>query len=218
MSEKLIVELNNIYLRSDRGGSIFHDLNFKLVAGRSAIIVGGAGSGKSSLVELLTGLRFTDQGSVSMFGELLKGSRVRKTRSRIGGVGGVFELIESFTVTENILFPLVLRAEKKSVRRERLTKLLSEFSLLKQSGEYPQNLTRVEKTLVQFARASIANQPLIIVDEPAAGLDQKTARQVFEHLIKVSLSGRSLIILASEIPTHKIPDTDTYHLENGQLV
>lgn len=217
MPEKYIVELNNIYLRSDRGGSIFNDLDFKLVAGRSAVIVGGAGSGKSSLVELMVGLRSADQGSVSMFGELLKGSRVRKARSRIGGVGGVFELIESFTVTENILFPLVLRAERKSVRRERLTKLLTEFSLLKHGGEYPQSLTRVEKTLVQFARASIANQPLMIVDEPAAGLDQKTARRVFEHLIKVSLSGRSMIILASEIPAHNIPDTDTYHLENGCL-
>ena len=64
MESDILVELNNVYVRSDRGGQIFRELNFSLPAGRSAVITGAAGSGKTSLVELLVGKRFAESGSV----------------------------------------------------------------------------------------------------------------------------------------------------------
>jgi ABC-type multidrug transport system ATPase subunit len=90
--------------------------------------------------------------------------------------------------------------------------------LLKQASEFPRRLTRVENSLVQFARASIANQPLIIIDEPSAGLDLKTYQRIFEYLVKLSLSGRSMVILSSETPPGEIPNTDFYRIEQGTLV
>ena len=221
MSKGAIVELSNIYLKSDRGGQVFRDLNFRLESGRSAVIVGGAGSGKSSLVEMLVGLRRPTSGSVELFGELVgsgRGRTIRRVRRKIGGVGGLFSLVPSFTVAENITYPLVIAAERKKVIKERLLKMLTEFSLLKQAGEYPDGLTRVENTLVQFARASIANQPLIVIDEPSAGLDQSTFERVLGYLVKVSLSGRSMIILASEPPPQELPSTSYYRIENGALL
>ena len=123
----------------------------------------------------------------------------------------------SMTVAENIVFPLVISGLKKRSRQERLLKMLTEFSLLKKAGDYPGTLTRVEHTLVQFARASVANQPLIIIDEPSAGLDQATAQRVFEYLVKVSLSGRSMVILSSEPLTQKLPNSEHYEIKNGVL-
>ena len=221
MSSKLVIELDNVYMTSDRGDEVFRDLNLKLEAGRTAVITGPAGSGKSSLAELMVGERFADDGSVAIFGEIIKPGRrrlVKKIRKKIGGIGGIFSLIPSFTVAENITFPLVLTAERKSVRRDRLLKMLTEFSLLKQASEFPRRLTRVENSLVQFARASIANQPLIIIDEPSAGLDLKTYQRIFEYLVKLSLSGRSMVILSSETPPGEIPNTDFYRIEQGTLV
>jgi len=124
----------------------------------------------------------------------------------------------SLTVAENITFPLVLSGTRRKVRRERLLKILTQFSLLKQAGEYPRSLTRVESTLVQFARSSIAHQPLMIVDEPLAGLDRKTYQRVLEYLVSVSLSGRSMIILCSDPPSQPLPHTDYYHISNRALV
>ena len=215
-----IIKLESIYLRSDRGKPLFKDLNFSLLPGRSAVIIGSAGSGKTLLAELLMGLRYPDDGNVIVFGKEIRSSRswvLSKTRRRIGGVGGPFDLIPRLTVSENITLPLVIAGERKKVQRERLLKMLSEFSLLRQAGEYPAQLTRVEKTLVMFARASIANQPLMIIDEPAAGLDARTSGRVFDWLTRVSLSGRSMLILASEKPKQELPNTDFYTLQNGVL-
>jgi putative ABC transport system ATP-binding protein len=138
-------------------------------------------------------------------------------RGRIGGVGGPFELVPSLTVAENITLPMVIHAERKKIQRERLLKMLSEFSLLKLAAKYPSHLTRVENTLVQFARAFAANQPLVIIDEPSAGLDPATYERVFEYLVKVSLSGRSMIMLVSQEPPGKLPHSRDYRLINGAL-
>lgn len=220
MSDKMIVEMNNVYLTSSRKIDVFRDLSFSLKAGESAIIQGTAGSGKSSLIELMIGRQFAQSGSVEVFGHLLKRRRgiIKKIRKRIGGVGGIFSLVPSFTVSENICLPLVLSGTKRKVRKESLFKMLSEFSLLNQAGEYPANLTRVENMLVQYARASIANQPLLIIDEPLAGLDQKTYQRIYDNLQKMAISGQSLIILSSEPLANDFPNCRRLQILNGAIV
>ena len=220
MNKRTVVELSNVYMKSDRGSHVFQDLNFSLLAGCSAVITGAAGSGKSSLVELLTGIRGCDSGSVELFGKLVnvkKKRQLKQLRRKIGGVGGIYSLIPSYNVAENIKYPLVISGERNKIVKDRLLNMLREFSLLKQAGEYPDGLTRVEKTLVQFAQASIANQPLMIIDEPSAGLDLNTFERIYEYLVRVSLSGRSMIILTSEPLLKVLPNTDSYYIKNGAL-
>jgi ABC-type ATPase involved in cell division len=142
---------------------------------------------------------------------------LKRTRRRIGGVGGVYELVPSLTVAQNVMVPLVLAAVNKRARSERLVKTLTEFNLLKQAGLYPHRLTRVEYTLAQFARASIANQPLMVIDEPAAGLDPATYKRIFEYLVRVSVSGRSMIILTSQLEPDILPQCDYLQIKDGCL-
>lgn len=220
MAEANLVELTNVCLRSGRGEQIFDNLNLVIASERSAMISGPAGSGKTSLVELLTGLRLPDSGSVEMFGRCISDGKKRwlkSTRRKIGGVGGIFGLVPTMTVAENVLFPLVLSGERPKLRRDRLFKILTEFSLLKLANEYPDRLTRVEYALTQFARAAIGSQPLIIVDEPAAGLDSRSLDWAFEYMIKLSASGRSMLILTSDSPIHEVPNADIYQIVNGAL-
>ncbi|MCX6835908.1 MAG: ATP-binding cassette domain-containing protein [candidate division Zixibacteria bacterium] len=213
-----VVELTDIHLRADRGGFVFRGLNLTIESGQSAVIIGPSGSGKSTLAELLIGLRRADQGRVCLFGhELKKHRHFRRVRRHIGGVGGPFALVPSLTVAENISLPLVLNAEPRNVQRERLFRILSEFSLLKLAGKYPNQLTRVENTLVQFARAAIANQPLMLIDEPSAGLDSANYQRVTEFLVRMAVSGRSLLILASQTPPGEIPGSRAYFLRNEVL-
>ncbi len=220
MSDKTIIELSNVYLKTDRGHEVFKDLNLKLLSGESAIIYGAAGSGKSTLIELLVGRRFADAGSVELFGSLMQKNKkriIKSVRRKTGGIGGLFTLVPSYTVSENITLPLVLSGERKKVQKERLMKMLTEFSLLKQASVYPDKLTRVENTLVQFARANVAHQPLILIDEPLAGLDLKTYDRIYEYMSKLAVSGLSLVIVSSEELKNKLPNTSSYHLINGSL-
>ena len=210
-----VIELTDIHLRADRGGFVFRGLNLTVESGQSAVIIGPSGSGKSTLAELLIGLRRADQGRVCLFGrELKKHRHFRRARRLIGGVGGPFALVPSLTVAENICLPLVLNAEQRKVQREQLFRILSEFSLLKLAGKYPNHLTRVENTLVQFARAAIANQPLMLIDEPSAGLDPASYQRVVEFLVRMAVSGRSLLILASQPPPGEIPGARAWFLRN----
>ncbi len=218
---RFVVEFDNVYFRSDRGQEVFRDLNFKLEAGHSAIIFGAAGAGKTCLVELLIGKRFAEAGSVEVLGRQLlprKYRAIREVRRKTGGIGGLFGLIPSYTVAQNIEFPMIIAGVRKKVRKERLLKMLTEFSLLKQAAEYPNRLTRVEHTLVQFARASVGNQPLIIIDEPLAGLDPKTYQRILSYLVNLSVSGRSMIILSSQDLSREIPNIHQYTITNGALV
>jgi putative ABC transport system ATP-binding protein len=216
-----LVELINVNLKSDRGGWVFRDLSLTLRPGQSAVIVGGSGSGKTMLVELLLGVRFADSGIVRVFGEDIKPRRkrlIRRIRQRIGGVGGIFGLIPKMTVAENLTLPLVLAAERRKTQRERTVRLLSEFSLLKLGDKYPDHLTRVESCLAQFARAAVANQPLMIIDEPSAGLDAQNLERIMDYLVQAAVSGRSMILLMSHEPTVRIPNSSTYRLAGGVLV
>ncbi|PWB75307.1 hypothetical protein C3F09_02800 [candidate division GN15 bacterium] len=214
-----LVELENVSAQTDRGEEIFRALNFTLLQGRSAIIVGGAGSGKTTLVELLLGLKKPESGRIEMFGESLKRrSAIRRARRKVGGVGGPFSLISTLTVAENILMPAIIAGERGSIQQERLLRLLGEFNLVPEARQYPSSLTRVEYTLVQIARASIASQPLMLIDEPSAGLDAKTYLRVLEYLHKASLFGRSMLILASEKPPLEMPNCNCYTIADGGLV
>lgn len=219
--KQTVIELNNVELRNDRGGYVFRDLSFSLKAGDAAVIIGQSGSGKSSLVELLVGLRFASAGSVEVFGELLApGQRraIRRARRQLGGVGGPFGLLPSLTVAENVTLPLVLAGVGKRTRSERLFKVLTEFSLLQLASSRPDALTRVETTLALLARASIANQPLLVVDEPLAGLDHTTWERVLETLSSIAVSGRSMLIVSAESPPREIPECTYCRIENGTLV
>lgn len=215
-----VVELTDIQVKQGRGGYLYRGLKLTIESGRSAVIIGPSGSGKSWLVEMLIGLRRPDQGQLSVLGQSLVPLRrrvVREIRRQIGGVGGPFGLVPSLSVAENITLPLVLNGERKQVQQERLFRMLTEFSLLKLANKSPQHLTRVETTLVQFARAAVADQPLIIIDEPAAGLDMASYQRVLEFLVKMTLSGSSMLILASQPPPVEMPNSRTYFLRNGVL-
>jgi putative ABC transport system ATP-binding protein len=213
--------MHNVELKSDRGTPVFKGLSLTVGAGGAAIIAGPSGSGKSSLLDLVLGRRFAASGSVEIFGKVLtpRGKRkIKGIRRRIGGVGGPFGLIPTLTVADNVLLPLVIAGERPSMQKERLFKTLSELSLLSHASDYPGRLTRVQYTLVQVARSTIANQPLVLIDEPSAGLDQETSAQVFEYLFRVAVSGRSLIIVCSELPPHELPNSRRYRLADGVLI
>jgi len=215
-----IVELHNVELKSSRGETIFRDLNLSLEPGASALIAGPSGIGKTSLLDLIIGRQFATAGSVELFGKVLQRRKrryIRSIRRRIGGVGGRFELVPSLTIGDNILLPLVISGERPFLQKERLQKTLTELSIQPLVGEYPTQLTRVQYTLAQVARATVANQPLILIDEPAAGLDQATLARVFEYLFKVAVSGRSMLIVCSEFPAHELPNSRRYRIIDGAL-
>ena len=219
-NRETIVELVDITLTGNSGETVFDGLNFGLLSGQSALIVGPTGSGKTSLAEIMVGARRVDAGTVLVFDTMLNPNRVTalaEIRRRIGGVGGIFDLISYQTVSENLTHPLVIRGGRAAARRATVEKIMGDYGISSHRREMAYNLPRGERVLVMLARAVIANQPLVILDEPLAGLDAERAGQVHDRLQRLALAGHSLVILTSGGYEFDLPETNTYHIVNGRL-
>ena len=163
-----IVELVDISLSGRGGRKIFENLNFSLSEGETAIIAGSTGSGKTQLAKLIIGSLKPDRGGVVVFGGIIKfGQRgqLARVRKKIGGAGGIFDLISYQTVYENLMHPLILNRSTISFQKTKIAQVLTRFSLMSKRNYLAGSLSQGEKVRVLLARAIIADQPLLLIDE-----------------------------------------------------
>lgn len=216
-----VIELSGISCNNSAGRPIFSDLDFSLGAGQTAIITGSTGTGKTTLVELVVGTRKPLSGSVTVFGCTLNPGRkkvLNNIRKRIGGVGGIFRPISYYTVYENMKYPLILRGVRLSRQKAIVMKALAQISLFNKKNEKVSDLSRGEKILLMIGRAVVANQPLLIIDEPMAGLDPAMSDAVLNILKRLSIAGHSMLILTSGQTGLEIPGALKYSIANGRIL
>lgn len=215
-----IVELIDITLTSDAGWGVFNGLNLAVNSGETAIIIGPTGSGKTSLAELLNGVRRPDSGTVLMFGKpvnVRRKSRLATMRRKIGGVGGQYRLISHQTVYENLQAPLIIRGETASRRKQKINQTLDDFNLGAKRRDRARTLSRGEQIIAMLARAVVATPPLLLIDEPLAGLDLETAGKVLDSLKRLAVAGYTMIILTTGRTGLEIPEAKEYYILDGVL-
>jgi len=216
-----IVELVDINLLGHGGRVIFENLNFGLPEGKTAVISGPTGSGKTQLLNLIVGNIKPDSGSVFVFGSYIKSTRqwqLSKIRKKIGGVGGIFNLISYQTVYENLIHPLILNKKLVRFQKQKIEQVMNRFGILSNRNELAGNLSQGEKNETMLARAIIADQPLLLIDEPLSGVDPDTSEKIKRHLVRLSTAGHSMIILTCDPDRLGIADAINYKIKNGGLV
>ncbi len=216
-----IIELVAVTLTGFGGKKIFENLNLSLPEGRTAVISGPTGAGKTQLIELIVGNLSAETGSVFVFGQFIKINKywqLANIRKKIGGVGGAFRLVSYQTVFENLLHPLILNKKPVSFQRNKIEQVLNRFELIGKRNEKAGCLSQGEKIETMLARAIIADQPLLLIDEPLAGVDDKIAEKIKRLLVRLSTAGHSMVILSSNPDRLGIPDALNFRIENGGLV
>jgi len=200
---------------------IFSHVSWHLPKGGYVVISGPARAGKTTLVQLLTGLIVPDEGSIIIDGDdvveaIRSKSEIRKIRRKIGGVGGIYSLIEDRTILENI----ALSAEISGVPAGRARKLAMEacgkYRLSHIASLYPPEISAVERRTAQIARAEAARKNLIVADTPTDGLDERASRFINERLAALHLSGVSILYLTTGSGPSSGPDT-YLKLNNGAV-
>lgn len=215
---KYVIELIDISLANSAGVKVFDGFNFSLRSGETALICGPPGMKKIALVELLIGSYAPDSGAVLVFEKRLNVKKERalvNMRKKIGGVGGIFDLVSYQSVLENINYPLILKPESGSFRKKKVIQILTDYGLLGKKEEMANNLSRGDKILAMLARATIADQPLLLIEEPLAGLDSDMASKVIDILIKLSVAGHSMLILTTDSSALPLPAATKFEFENG---
>lgn len=216
-----IVELVDISLIGRGGRKIFENLNFSISEGETAIIAGSTGSGKTQLARLIIGSLKPDRGGVVVFGGIIKSGQrgqLARVRKKIGGAGGIFDLISYQTVYENLMHPLILNRSTISFQKTKIAQVLTRFSLMSKRNDLAGRLSQGEKVRVLLARAIIADQPLLLIDEPLSGVDAHMTEEIRELLGRLSISGHSLIIFTSTPDRINIPGSKRYTIQDGKLV
>lgn len=200
-----IIKLSGVSLTLESGAgpvNILKDINFNVKQGQSVGIVGPSGSGKSSLMSLMTGLEQATTGDVLVDGLSFTGAdedALAKHRlSRVGIVMQAFHLIPTMTAIENVAVPLELAGVNDAF--DMASKELDLVGLAHRMDHYPAQLSGGEQQRVALARA-LAPQPQILFgDEPTGNLDGKTGKTIIDLIFDLAKDRNSTLILVTHDP------------------
>ncbi len=216
----VVLELRNItkYYGDLR---VLDDISFRLKRGETKIILGGSGSGKSTMLKLMMGLESPDEGTVMIDGEDITNMDERT----LGGIrpkaGIVFQesgLFDSLPVFENVAYRLYeLHIEEDEIE-EHVRRVLGFVGLEDAIELMPSQLSGGMKRRVSLARALVSEPKIMLYDEPTAGLDPVTSRRINELIIRL----RDTQGVSGVFVTHRLRDAFTLATEyaaesNGDL-
>jgi putative ABC transport system ATP-binding protein len=194
--------LSRTYASGERKTSAVRGIDLDVAVGEWVAIMGPSGCGKSTLLHLLGGLDIPDAGSVVIDGEdlasLSETERSLLRRTRIGYVFQFFNLVQDFTVAENIELPMLLAGVRRSVARRRRVELLEAVGLPDIAGAAPPQLSGGQQQRVAIARA-LANHPgVLLADEPTGNLDTESGRQVLALLREQHDDGQTIVMVTHD--------------------
>lgn len=188
--------------------------------GQSLAVLGPSGSGKSSLMAVLSGLERATAGEVRVdgkdFGPLDEDSLARARRGRIGIILQAFHLLPTMTALENVATPMELCGAADA--RERAVAELIAVGLAERLGHYPTQLSGGEQQRVAIARAMAPRPGLIFADEPTGNLDGATSKKVADLLFERRAAAGATLVMITHDPALASRCDRIVEMADGRIV
>ncbi len=219
---KKLFKLDNINLNYNLNGndiSVLKNINFEIKKNERVALIGESGSGKTSLLMLMSGLENPSKGSIIFenqdFSKISEEQKTAIRKKKIGLVFQQFYLIPNYTALENVMFPMQINKIKNE--KDKAASILSDIGLDHRKNNLPSELSGGEQQRVAIARAISFNPEIILADEPTGNLDRKNTEIVSNLLLSYSKKNKiSLFLVTHNIDLAKKCDR-VINLFDGQI-
>ena len=179
------------------------DVNFSVEEGEFVAIMGESGSGKTTLLNILAALDRPTGGSVTLDGKNLADIRESAMaafrRDNLGFVFQEFNLLDTFTLEDNIYLPLVLAGKTYPEMEQRLAPVAERLGLTELLKKYPYEVSGGQKQRAAVARAMITEPRLILADEPTGALDSKSSDELLRLFTQVNAQGQTILMVTHSV-------------------
>ena len=199
---KNLYKLSNINLNyhlNENDIRVLENINFEIKKNERVAIIGESGSGKTSLLMLMSGLEKPTSGKIIFnnvnFSEISEKKKTQIRKKQIGLIFQQFYLIPNYTALENVMFPMQINEIKDE--KKKAMKILSDIGLDHRKNNLPSELSGGEQQRVAIARAISFNPEIILADEPTGNLDKKNTEIVSELLLNYSSKKKISLILVT---------------------
>mgnify|MGYP004480601543 FL=1 len=217
-----LIRIKEVTKQYKNGVTAIYDLNLKIKKGDFVFIIGGTGSGKSTLIKMLYREEKPSHGEIIIGGlnvAKLRNSKVYKLRRKLGIVFQDYRLLPKSTVYENVAFALEVIGAKKEIINAKVLKALELVGLKGKIRNYPDQLSGGEQQRVAIARAIVNEPKLLLCDEPTGNLDPEKSMEIMKVLEEINKTLGTTIIMA----THDKDIVNKMHkrvitLKDGRLV
>ncbi len=178
-------------------------VSFSVEAGEYVAIMGESGSGKTTLLNILATLDRPTGGSVLLDGRNLAGLKdsalAAFRRENLGFVFQEFNLLDTFTLRDNILLPLVLGGKSADELEKRLEPVAASLGITELLHKYPWEVSGGQKQRAAVARALITRPRLILADEPTGALDSQSASELLRVFSRLNGEGQTILMVTHSI-------------------
>lgn len=199
-----ILEVNNlkkVYTTRLGGNQVeaLKNLSFSVEEGEYVAIMGESGSGKTTLLNILAALDKPTGGQVILNGKNIVDIREKEIsafrRKNLGFVFQDFNLLDNFSLKDNIVLPLVLSGVDYKEMERRITPIAAQLGILDILGKYPYEVSGGQKQRAAVARALIIKPELVLADEPTGALDSKATEDLLTLFNKINERGQTILMV-----------------------
>lgn len=175
------------------------DVTFNVSEGEFVAIMGASGSGKTTLLNILASLDKPTEGEVYLDGKPFSSIKSRDLstyrREKLGFVFQDFNLLDTFSLKDNILLPLVLFKTPVRQMEEKLTPIANMLGIARLLNKFPYEVSGGEKQRAAVARAVITDPRILLADEPTGALDSKSSQQLLDIFAGLNKDGKTILMV-----------------------
>ena len=207
-NEMAILEVNNVKkIYTTRIGSnkvqALSDVSFSVEEGEYVAVMGESGSGKTTLLNIIAALDKPTDGEVCLngrrFSDIKEAEIAKFRREHLGFVFQEFNLLDNFSIKDNILLPLVLAGKQYHEMDKRLTPVARKLGISEILSKYPYEVSGGQKQRAAVARAIITDPQLILADEPTGALDSKASDELLSLFSSINNDGQTIIMVTHSV-------------------